>query len=103
MRRRQKAHDEAQAKQDGARAARVTLEAAARIMAEAGLTPDRIGLVKRFPMARTMAEARDMQERVSETPRHWSETAAQDDPRWAMLRASRLPSGLCPVKNDPDA
>jgi hypothetical protein len=95
LNRRKKAEDEAQAEADAKRAARVTPEVAARIMAEAGLTPDRIALVKRFPMARTVKEAREVEDRIGGPEKHWSETAGADDPRWAMLRASRLASGLC--------
>jgi hypothetical protein len=66
---------------------RVSAEAAAEIMRRAGFTAKRIEDVRRAPMALTFAEAESAKDDRAE--RHWSETAAPDDPRWAVLRASR--------------
>lgn len=67
-------------------------EAAAQIMESVGFTAKRMAAVKSAPMARTMdeAEERHATARVA----HWSETAAPDDPRWEMLRRSRIASGM---------
>jgi hypothetical protein len=100
---RQKAHDEAEAERAARAKARVTPEAAERIMAQAGMTPDRLAVVKRFPMARSMDEAQAAQESRQGASEHWSATAAPDDPRWAMLRASRAASGLVPPQATRDS
>ena len=70
----------------------VKLEAAAEIMESAGFTVRRMEAVKAAPMARTMDEAEHRA--TSARVPHWSETATQGDPRWEMLRKSRIASGL---------
>lgn len=81
--------DEQEAKID-----RVTPEAAARIMAEAGLTPERLTALKRFPMAGSVAEALAKSKEWDKPAPHWSDTAPHDDPRWEMLRKSRAANEL---------
>lgn len=73
---------------------RVTPEAAARIMDEAGMTPERLTALKRFPMAGSVAEAQAKSAAWDKPTPHWSETATPDDPRWEMLRKSRIASGM---------
>jgi hypothetical protein len=70
----------------------VKREAAAEIMESAGFTVRRMEAVKAAPMARTMDEAEHRA--TSARVPHWSETATQGDPRWEMLRKSRIASGL---------
>lgn len=81
---------------DEPRANRVTAEVAARIMAEAGMTPERLMAVKRFPLAGSVSEAKAKSAEWDKPNPHWSETAAPDDPRWAQLRASRAASTVVP-------
>lgn len=68
---------------------RVTPEAAARIMAEAGMTPDRLLAVKRFPMAGSLDEAKAKSAEWDAPKGHWSDTAAPDSAAWKQLQASR--------------
>lgn len=91
---RKKAHDEAEAERVERSAARVTPEAAARIMAEAGMTQDRLVAIRRFPMAGSVHEAKAKSAEWDAPTPHWSDTAAPDDPAWVQLRASRAASGL---------
>lgn len=73
---------------------------AASIMEAAGFTQARTQAVRASPMAGTVEEA--MTRAKQRTP-HWSESAAPDDPRWAMVRASRANSTvLPPVTHDDD-
>jgi len=66
--------------------------AAIAIMDKLGFTPKRMELVRKAPLARSIdeAEARAIAGRVS----HWSDTATPDDPRWEMLRKSRIAAGM---------
>lgn len=75
---------------------RVSPEAAARIMAEAGMTPDRLAMVKRFPMVGSTEEAAAKQEEIRQPGKHWSEDADPEDPRWQALRAARSQSEIKP-------
>jgi hypothetical protein len=70
----------------------VKRETAAEIMEQVGFTVRRMEAVKAAPMARTMDEAEHRA--TSARVPHWSETATTDDPRWEILRKSRLASGL---------
>lgn len=70
---------------------------AAGIMEAAGFTKDLTQALRVSPMAGSLEEA--MTRATHRTP-HWSENAAPDDPRWAMLRASRAASGLVPTGRD---
>lgn len=65
----------------------VDAETAARIMHEAGFTPEKANLVRRFPNAPTYAAA----EAMSHIPKrpHWTETADPDGPEMKALRAAR--------------
>lgn len=71
---------------------RVSAESAARIMAEAGMTPERLAAVMRAPMAGSLDEA----EAIANPPSkpHWTESVAdpETDPRMVALRASRASS-----------
>ena len=81
---------EAEVAREAAQKARVTPEAAARIMAEAGMTPDRITAVRKFPCALGMDQAKAM-----DTPRplnDWTKGLADDDPNLFALRRSRAES-----------
>lgn len=68
---------------------RVSPEAAARIMAEAGMTPDRLMAIRRFPMAGSTEEAETKMAEITQPGKHWSEDAAEDDPKWQELRRAR--------------
>ena len=72
---------------------RVTPEAAARIIAEAGMTPDRLMAIKRFPMASSADEAEAKLAEITKPGHHWSEGANPDDPKWDALRRSREKAG----------
>jgi len=73
---------------------------AAKIMGENGFTDARAKALRRFPMARSQAEADALYEEWNKPKPHWSETAAPDDPRWEMLRKSRIASGMTPNTTD---
>lgn len=66
---------------------RVTPDATARLMAEAGFTPRRMDALRRAPMASTFAQAEDAQD----TPRkpHWTEIAPPDGPDMKALQKAR--------------
>lgn len=66
---------------------------AAGIMAAAGFTQERTQAVRASPMAGTVDEAMT---RATQRAPHWSEGAAPDDPRWAMVRAARANSTVLP-------
>lgn len=73
---------------------RVTDEDRARIMAEVGMTADRLRAVQRFPMARSIGE---MEQLAAQKPvDDWTRGLPDDDPRMIALRASRAASGLVP-------
>jgi len=75
---------------DAARKDVVTDEARARIMAEAGMTEDRLRAVQRFPMARNIGE---MEQLAAPKPvDDWTRGLPDDDPRVIALRASRAAS-----------
>ena len=76
-------------------------EAAAEIMESAGFNAKRLNAVRSAPMARTMGEAEQRME-AARVP-HWSETAAPDDPRWEILRKSRIASGMIQDTKNQDA
>lgn len=66
---RREASDAARTAEESERAkTRVTAEAAARIMADAGLTPDTLAAVRRFPRAPSMDQAKQMVEEVNAPP-----------------------------------
>lgn len=92
--RRQRIMDEDAAAEAERIKARVTPEAAARIMAEAGMTEGRLAAVKRFPMARSADEAKAKLVDWEAPAAHWSETAEPDDPRWEILRKARAANSL---------
>lgn len=77
---------------------RVTPEAAARIMQEAGFTEGRISAVRRFPLSKSQSEAVQKMRDFEAPGEHWSDKADPDGPEWAALRASRAASGLLAVK-----
>lgn len=80
-----------QAEHEARRAASiVTPEAAARIMAEAGMTPERLAAVQRFPMARNLSDADTLDQPKPIVD--WTEGLADDDPRMIALRKSRAAS-----------
>lgn len=92
--------DESQSEEDRqhAIANRVTPDAAARILADAGMTEERLLAVRRFPMARNMAEIEE--KATPSTPlRDWTEGLAEDDPRLVALRRSRASSLVCQPKD----
>lgn len=60
------------------------------ICAAAGFTPKRLQMMRAAPMATTFDEAKQPEAKKP----HWSETAAPDDKRFAMLKASRAKSAL---------
>ena len=66
--------------------------AADEIMKSFGFGKDRTQTVNSAPMARTLQEAEER--KLSARVPHWSETAAPDDPRWEMLRKSRIVAGM---------
>lgn len=70
----------------------VKRETATEIMESVGFTVRRMEAVKAAPMARTMDEAEHRA--TSARVPHWSETATPDDPRWEILRKSRIASGM---------
>ena len=80
------------------KARRVSADTAAAILDRAGFTPRRMEAVRAAPMARSLDEAA---ERFAPA-KHWSETAAPDDPRWDVLRVSRAASGLAPNQTEGD-
>lgn len=85
------------APQPGPVADREAMKAAAdEVMKSFGFGQDRTQTVNGAPMARTMQEAEER--KISARVPHWSETAAPDDPRWEMLRKSRIASGM--IKGD---
>lgn len=77
---------------------RVTPEAAARIMQEAGFTEGRIAAIRRFPLSKSQSEAVQKMDDFEAPGEHWSDKADPDGPEWAALRASRAASGLLAVK-----
>lgn len=81
---------EAEAAREAAQKARVTPEAAARIMAEAGMTPDRLMAVRKFPCALGMDDAVEMD--APQPLTDWTQGLAADDPRLMALRKSRAES-----------
>lgn len=64
---------------------KVSDEARARIIAEAGMTEERLMMVRRFPMARSTEE---LVESAKPGP-HWSDNLDPDDPQWDALRRAR--------------
>ena len=70
---------------------RVSAEEAERICRAAGFTAQRIEILTRQPMARTLEEAVQVKEHRKP---HWSETCAPDDPRMAELRRARAANRL---------
>lgn len=92
---RRKALEDAEREEEERRARdRVSPEAAARIMAEAGMTPDRLQMVKAFPMVGSTEEAAAKQEELRQPGKHWTEGADPEDPRWQALQASRRAAGI---------
>lgn len=87
--RRDRDASEAKAAADERSRNRVSPDAAARILAEAGMSPDRLEAFRRFPMAGSVAEAKDKLADWNATQPHWSDTAAQDSAEWDQLRKSR--------------
>jgi hypothetical protein len=71
---------------------RISKASADEIMAEMGMTPERLRNVRGAPMASTIEEA---QSKLSEpATKHWSETADPDGPAWTNLRAERAKNPL---------
>ena len=65
----------------------VTPEAAARILAAAGFTPEHTQLVKRFPMAASREIAEEKADTHAAKSPHWTETASERE--LAALKAER--------------
>ncbi len=79
---------------DAAKKDVVTDEARARIMAEFGMTEDRLRAVQRFPTARSIGEIDQL---AAQKPLDdWTRGLPDDDPRMIALRASRAASGVVP-------
>ena len=87
--RRDRDASEAKAAADERSRNRVSPDAAARILAEAGMSPDRLEAFRRFPMAGSVAEAKDKLADWNAPQPHWSDTAAQDSAEWDQLRKAR--------------
>lgn len=75
---------------------RVDPEVAQRILDEAGMTKDRIGLVRKFPMAGSMEEVDKMDGPEDGALRDWSHGLPDDDPKMVALRKARAESMVIP-------
>lgn len=71
-------------------------ESAQQIMDAAGLTQERIKLLRRFPMARTFDEAEKMMEPEQDRGKHWSDGLPDDHPEMIALRKARAASMVIP-------
>lgn len=75
---------------------RMDPEAMQRILDEAGMTKERIAMVRRFPMAGSMEEAEKLEEPEVGKPRHWSDGLTEDHPEMIALRKARAASIVIP-------
>lgn len=75
---------------------RVDPEAMQRILDAAGMTKERIEMVRRFPMARSMEEAEKLDEPEAGKSRHWSDGLPDDHPEMIALRKARAASLVIP-------
>lgn len=88
--RRKRAYDARVAAEAEVNANRCSPEAAARILAEHGMTAERLEAVRRFPTERILSNAIGMDEPTC--PADWTVGLPDDDPRLVALRKSRAAS-----------
>ena len=59
-----------------------------------GFTAKNAAALKLFPMAKSVADVENKITEWETRKPHWSETAPPDDPRWEVLRKSRIAAGM---------
>lgn len=72
----------------------------AKVMAECGFTDRAIQAVKQNRMAGSILEALDHASSAEEPRPHWSDTADENGPEWAALRAARAKNPLMNGRNE---